>query len=313
MQNVLHVRSKDASQLDDVYNTNFTVNLKQPLQAAANQEIHVSLISCEIPHCFYCISSYLKNNTIAYAESSVLTLPNQNYDIDELLRVINVDGEFPFTASYNAYSNKMKLTNNESTTQTIRWNSSLATKLLGFEDGIVNVPAGGHIESDNVVDLATVHSIFVRSDLSSGNVQSTSHGNSTILQKISVDCNPWNVIYFNAQDHVTTSVISKTVIDHITFRLTDQNDNLLHLNQVNYEFALKFEIVDRILKHDNVSEPTNPILAPQDLGGQSGTNELPPKEGEGSLDDTHAVRGKSQIEHVGEQIVIDALIDRLND
>lgn len=302
MQNILHVRSKDASQLDDVYNTNFTVDLKQPIQALPSQEIHVSLISCEIPHSFYCISSYLKNNTIAYGESLVLTFPNQNYDIDELLRVINAESEFPFTATYNQFTNKIKLTNNESTTQTIRWSESLATRLLGFENGTVNVSAGGHVESDNVVDLATVHSIFVRSDLSSGNVQSTSHGNSTILQKVSVDCNPWNVIYFNSQDHITTSVISKSVVDHITFRITDQNDNLLNLNHVNYEFAIKFEIVDRILKHDNVIESDVVTATPK---------EEPPDKG--SLDDTHAVKGKSQIEHIGEQIVLDALIDKLND
>ena len=303
MENILHIRSKDASQLDDVFNTNFSVDLKQPLQASSSQEIHVSLISCEIPHSFYCISSYLKNNTIAYGESLVLTLPNQNYDIDELLRVINSDSEFPFTATYNQFTNKIKLTNDESTTQTIRWNESLATRLLGFENGSIDVAAGGSIESDNVVDLATVHSIFIRSDLSSGNVQSTSHGNSTILQKISVDCNPWNVIYFNAQDHITTSVISKSVVDHITFRITDQNDNLLHMNHVNYEFALKFEIKEKVLKHSNVAEPdVRQGVTPAE------ENKLQ----ESSIDDTHPVEGKSEIEHVGEQIVLDALIDRLD-
>jgi len=293
-KNIFHIRSKDAHQLDDVYNTNFTVNLKQPLQVKSNQEIHVSLISCEIPHCFYCISSYLNNNTIAYADALVLTLPNQNYDIDELLRVINADGEFPFTATYNVFTNKLKLTNNESTTQKIRWNDSLATQLLGFESGIINVSAGAHIESDNVVDLATIHSIFIRSDLSSGNVQSTLHGNSTILQKISVDCNPWNVIYFNDQDHRTTNIISKTVVDHITFRITDQNDRLIHLNKCNYEFALSFEIKDKILQQKFIVESEKPRSVSK-------------------IDDTHAVKGKSEIEHIGDQIVLNALIEKLND
>ena len=303
MENILHIRSKDGSQLDDVFNTNFTIDLKQPLQAAPSHEIHVSLISCEIPHCFYCISSYLKNNTIAYGESLTLTFPNQNYDVDELLRVIDAESEFPFTATYNRFTNKLKLTNDSSSTQKIRWDESLSTRLLGFENGVVNVSAGGSIESDNVVDLATVHSSFIRSDLSSGNVQSSSHGNCSILQKVSVDCNPWEVVYFNSQDHITTSVISKSVVDHITFRITDQNDNLLHLNHVNYEFAIKFEIKEKVLKHVNVAKP--------DI--KEGVD--PPKEDkqqEGVIDDTHPVEGKSEIEHVGEQIVLDALIDRLD-
>ena len=67
--NILHIRSKDVTK-DDVYNSFFTVNLKQPISATNDEEIHVSLISCEIPHSFYCISSDLQNNTIIYDSST---------------------------------------------------------------------------------------------------------------------------------------------------------------------------------------------------------------------------------------------------
>ena len=304
MSNILHVRSKDLDQIDDVYNSNFVINLKAPIQASPGQAIHVSLISCEIPHSFYCISSDLKNNTIVYDTDSVLTLPNQNYDIDELLRVINADSSFPFTATYGTFTNKLKFTNPTSESHDLNWNVSLASKLLGFQpSGYVTVDAGGSVTSDGVVDLATVHSIFIRSDLSSGNVQSTNGGNSTVLQKVSVDCNPWNVVYFNESDHITTSVITKSVIDHITVRLTDKNDNLLNFNRVNFEFALRFDVKDApVLKHiDSVAELES--KKPKSLALDEGDD----------IDDTHPVEGKSEIEHVGEQIVLDALLEKLND
>ena len=297
--NILHVRSKDVA-TDDVFNTIFTVNLKQPISSTKNERIHVRLISCEIPHTFYCISSDLRNNTIVYNTNMVLTFPNQNYDISELLRFINDDGEFPFTVTHNIYTNKLTLTNTTSQNQTINWGSSLSTKLLGFLNGNITVQASQSITSDHVVDLATVHSIFIRSDLASGNVQSTYHGNSTVLQKISVDCNPYNVIYFNDQDHITPSILDKRTIDHINFRITDQNDNLLNLNGVNYEFTLSFEVkAIPIESQENIK--VNPLQSSTDVGP------------EGSIDDTHPIEGQSAIEHSGEQLVIDALIDRLND
>jgi len=292
--NILHIRSKDLVQ-DDVLNTIFTVNLTQPITATKDEEIHVSLISCEIPHSFYCISTDLKNNTIVY-DSSTFTFPNQNYDINELLRILNEDDLFPFLVTHNMFTNKLTLKNNTDTSHSINWGTSLSTRVLGFESGIITVNSGDSITSDNIVDLATVHSIFIRSDLASGNVQSTNSGNSTILQKISVDVNPFNVVYFNNQDHITTSIINKRVIDHISFRITDQNNNLLNFNKVNYEFAINFTVKSKkVLKHEviNVSKP----------------EQIPTEEG--TIDDTHPVEGKSEIEHDSEQIVLDALIEQL--
>jgi hypothetical protein len=121
------------------------------------------------------------------------------------------------------------------------------------------------------------------------------------LQKISVDCNPFNVIYFNDQDHITTSVIDKRVIDHISFRITDQNDNLLNFNRVNYEFAISFQVKSKeVLKHERIPPPVGII------------NVSKPEQNS-TIDDTHPIEGKSEIEHDSEQIVLDALIEQLND
>ncbi len=44
----------------------------------------------------------------------------------------------------------------------------------------------GTTTSSGMVDLATIHSIMIKSDLAAGNVLSTRAGNSTPLQKISM-------------------------------------------------------------------------------------------------------------------------------
>ena len=102
--------------------------------------------------------------------------------------------------------------------------------------------AGTTFTPKGILDLASVHSILIRSDLASGNIQSSLAGNSTVLQKIPVNVNPYEIVYLGKNDSITESVISTHIIDSINFRLTDQNNNLLDMNSVNYEFTLQIEL-----------------------------------------------------------------------
>jgi len=260
----LHIRSKDGTQLTEERNTNFTVNLVSPIVATTDEQIIVNVISCEIPHSFYAVSSDLANDTIIYDGSSTLTLARQNYDPPELIRKLNADVSFPFTATYNRYTNGITFTNNDGVSHTLNWTTSGASKMLGFllEDQVV--AAGASTTSHGMLDLATVHSLFLKSSLGQGNVLSTRAGNSSTLQKISVDVDPYGVIYLSAADRLTHSVIQGGIIDHITFRITDQNDRMIDLNHVNYEFSLRFQIIKKAqLTSPSLLLPQPSLLLPQ--------------------------------------------------
>ena len=211
---------------------------------------------------------------------------------------------------------------------TLNWTLSNAKKVLGFgvsTDAVVG--AGATSISTGMADLATIHAIMIKSDLAAGNVLSTRAGNSTTLQKISIDVNTFGIVYLNQQDFRTVSVLQKPVIDSINFRLTDQNDNLLDLNDINYEFSIQFMIFDkqgigrRRLIEEQVAVSA-PINIPRPQARQtllSGTpNPSPMVQGndvfimEEEADDTHPVEGKTQIENIGERTILDALIDNIN-
>ena len=81
---VLHIRSKDATQILDGFNTDFKLILTNPIIISQEEEIHISLMSAEIPYSFYNISSNLKNNILYYAET-ILTFTNQDYSIDDIV------------------------------------------------------------------------------------------------------------------------------------------------------------------------------------------------------------------------------------
>ena len=132
---VLHIRSKDANQIIDGFNTDFNLNLKNPIIVANNEELHISLMSCEIPYSFYNISSDLKNNTFYYAET-LLTFTNQDYSIDDVIDFFNNDTGFSakFTTTYDRQKNKIKFTNISANSQILQFVNSTINKVIGYDD-----------------------------------------------------------------------------------------------------------------------------------------------------------------------------------
>ena len=238
---IIHIRSKDTDQLSPGLNTHFNVNLKQPIECGLYNKALVSIISAEIPYSFYCVSHLVQNDKFYY-DNTHFTLPRQNYNVTELIRVLDLNT--PFTCSFNEFTCKLSFTNNDTSSHTINISLSNSAQLLGIQnDGIsYTVLAGATFTPKGILDLASVHSVLIRSDLASGNIQSSLAGNSTVLQKIPVNVNPYEIVYLGKNDSITESVISTHIIDSINFRLTDQNNNLLDMNSVNYEFTLQIEL-----------------------------------------------------------------------
>jgi len=304
-------------------NTNFTVQLVSAIECGQDEEIHAQLISAEIPNSCYNVSAAVNNNTIVYDTDQVFTFPSKNYDPKELLRVINEDASFPFTVTRDKYTNKLTFTNNTPDSHDLNWTSSLARKLLGFgEAADETVASGGTTTSPGLLDLATIHSFFIKSDLAAGNVLSTRAGQSTTLQKISVDVNGFGIVYLNTSDYRTVSVLQKPSISFITFTLTDQNNNLLDLNDINYEFSIQFMIYpipvrEEARRRRGEEAPPPPRALPQALIQQPppqpfvGGNDIEIVEEERTIDDTHPVEGKTHIEKEAEKTILDHIIDGL--
>ena len=311
---VLHIRSKDANQIIDGFNTDFNLNLKNPIIVANNEELHISLMSCEIPYSFYNISSDLKNNTFYYAET-LLTFTNQDYSIDDVVDFFNNDTGFSakFTTTYDRQKNKIKFTNISANSQILQFVNSTINKVIGYDDtgkqSDVTVASGSYSESPFVCNLATVHSLLIKANIGQANVLSTISGNTSILQKVSVDVNTNGIIYLNQQDFRQTSISQAPIIDHITFKITDQNNNLLQLNNVNFEMSIIFQIFpkynsnnqrDIITTQNTINVPTQPtsITRPDDIVDD--------------VDSTHPIIGKTEIEHKADRLILDELINQID-
>ena len=264
---LLHVRSKDCRELTQGFNTDLQINLEAEIKKnSPDQDLHISLSSAEIPITYFQFSSNLDNLNIYVDGVPSLTIAAGNYDIYELVDLINAS-PFPYSATYNENTGKVTLMNTDSTEHTINFsqlNSRGLSKALGFERSDDIVLASGTTISDGVVNLQTIHTIFLYSDLGSSNVITTEKGNyESIIEKIPCIANPFEILHFNP--YLTapfTTVLTNQSITNFRLSLKDQNAKLIQMNNVRFELSLLVEVHNK--------EVPQPIV--QSVGGRR--NEL---------------------------------------
>ena len=311
-QYVVHIRSKDAEREGDL-NSHLFVDLAEPIPVNPNtEEIHQIVLSGEIPYSFYNISPDVKNNEIVYNGGTIYTLPTKNYDINELVRVLTDDSTFPLTATYDVYTMKITFTNNSGSAININWNSSNSSKVMGYDgagDIIINNTSSN--SSVDVIDLATVHSLFIKSNASSSMVFSTRKGFSQTIQKVSIDVNSGEIIYLNQNDSRTPTILHSN-IDFLDLRITDQNNNLVNFNNINYELTIGFLVYP--INTENLKERTIPVR--RALSGNTGNNRNRP------FTPQNIIRTNEDIEEVDDNIetnkehqekrrIIDTVLERM--
>ena len=259
---LVFIRSKETTQLTPNFNSDMRVDLEANIETTDSlQDIHCQLSSCEIPVSFYNFSSNLKNINLKVNGANSLVLTSQHYDIDELCDFITADNTFKFSCEFKPQQNKVILTNTDNTAYTINFgeeSSKGLAKALGFKTINVSTGAGGSYISDNSINLNTIHSLFVHTDLSVANVITSTQGNfRNILQKIPVNAEFGNMINYNPYMNSTfSSLINTQTIRSFQLSIKDQNDVLIDFNNANFELSFLFEIHSK-----NIEQPT--------MGGRS--------------------------------------------
>ena len=243
---MLHIQSKRVEQLSADFNTDMKINLDAPIRRTnALQDLHLSLSTAHIPFTFYQFSSNLNNLNIFLDGAVSFVLAEGNYDVYEIIALINASS-FPYTGVYNQNTNKITLTNTDATIHTINFSSDESTGLaknLGFKDD-VTVGSGGTTTSTGSVNLQTVHTIYLHSDLALSNVITTETNNYTnIIDSINVDVSPFEIISHGYYESAPfSSVLEQEQLNSFQLSIKDQNNRLLQLNNSNFELSILVEI-----------------------------------------------------------------------
>ena len=124
---ILHIRSKDCTQLTAGSNPDLQVNLNTSI-GGPSSDLHLSLIDAQIPHTWFNLSSQLLNTTIQVDGADSLVLLEASYNIYTLIDAVNASTTFPYTATFEESTAKFR------TTHTINFSTSRGlAKALGFD------------------------------------------------------------------------------------------------------------------------------------------------------------------------------------
>lgn len=242
---ILHCRSKDCEKITQgTVNSHIQVVLPEAIIPKTNETIKVKLVSAEIPYSWHNVSDNLDNNYITYNSIETIQLGSKNYTATELIKFLNSLTEQPFSFSYDLFTGRVTITNNDDADHTINFGVGNIRSVLGAKNQDELIQAGTSKELESLLDLVSVHAVYVKTSLASGNVMSTNTTNSTTLQKIQVENNSGSIIYLDLTSFITVSELQSHVIDTFDMQLCDQNNRLIDLNLVDWEATLVFEIVE---------------------------------------------------------------------
>jgi hypothetical protein len=249
---LVHVRSKDCVQLTSGFTTDLQINLNTAIGSSGNVDIHLSFVNAEIPHTWYNVSEQLQNNLLSIDGVST-AITEANYDIFTLLDAINT-ANLQFTASFSDLTSRVSLENTDTSNHTL--DASGLARVLGFPT-TTTITAGQTVTGPGVVNLATIHAIYLHSDLAVANVISTKNNNfESIIGKVPVGTEPGDSIVYDP-DVPWVSRLDARSIASFRLSLRDQNGKLIQLNGCNFELSLTFEI-------HNIERPETPSLPQPD-------------------------------------------------
>lgn len=282
---LVHIRSKDCNFLvNEDTRTSIELYLKDSIRCDETQQFILSVQSLEVPFSFYQINQ--NNNNFYFQESIInadgtLTpqtfysypIDHGNYNVNELKTLINdilnlfsVDNiDKPYKIDYSATTNKLKFKTASTETQCeIFFNDqNIITKLasigitttetysvrrnLGFtkhNDYTINHTS--NVISDSRVNLVSIHSLYVQTNLSLGNtIISKTLTNSSVLAKIPINQNYNSMIFYRRIEGQGLNWISNRQIQRLTLTLTDQDSNLIILgDDIDWECTLQFDVID---------------------------------------------------------------------
>jgi hypothetical protein len=241
--------------------------LEKEVVARKGEKILLYLKKSFIPFSFYCLSTTQKNNKLDVKEtqtdgtnnSYTITIPDGNYNIDELISVIKSAMEtastfgFIYNFTYDDATNKitMRISSGTDVLNTTllfgtgNFTNNSVRRILGFsnQDHTFTTTTGGI--SDNVCDLADgLDSLHLKSNLCGDNIQSTSGAiNGGELLIIPVNLLPNSILYFDEGQNPFKHRLVMSSFKRIEMKFTDNNDNTVDFNNIPYTLILIAEFI----------------------------------------------------------------------
>ena len=175
------------------YNNTYKFSLNT-LEIDEGHYIYLSVVHVSIPYSFYNVHE--NNNRLEYISNNlgyVINIPVSNYNINQLVSYLS--SAMPsFTITYSNKTNK--ITFKHSTYDFTILSSSTCYRILGFDENKSYTSYGTILVSANCINLMTINSIFLLSNLLTYNISSSIPNSHNVLCQIPVDNGPNSLIHY---------------------------------------------------------------------------------------------------------------------
>ena len=255
----------------------FTIDLPETVQSEDNMLCQIHEVS--IPHSWYSINNTNNNiywrhqvippGVIAGITYRKVTIPEGNYTAVDLAQTIQIainllvdTGDRPntYSLSYNTSTNKFTISSNYSTVIFVLLltdgevaplagsfsdpvdvnNLSSMNRVIGNTTPATDAYTNVAPYTTNFVDLVPFKSLYLHCNEISNYNQLTVAGNSSIVKKVNVTVPHLGVINDNELSSVDYIDVSGKMLRRLNFRLTNNLNQVVNLNDVDISFTLTF-------------------------------------------------------------------------
>lgn len=203
--------------------------------------IYLSLQNANIPYSFYSITGF--DNTFSWGlvgdPSSTYYIQPGNYNITQLIGVIQAAMGASYTVTYSSITSKILITH--ATTNFIIYAATI-NHVLGFSKTTNTTSAANLLYGRDCINLNQIRALNIEINFPTYNVNIAQANNQNILATIPVYVAPFSIIsYQNPNNFRTNLYVNK--LDQIQIRILDNESRLVDMNGVNYQMTLQLDCV----------------------------------------------------------------------
>jgi hypothetical protein len=245
--NVYINSSSSQATLMTSFHNDVQIQLPRIIHAADGYSLKASLHSFTIPNTQTCVNIY--NNQLTISGTTV-TIATGNYSATTLS--LAIAGAFPtISVGFNAITSKITFSSGSSITIT----GSMCT-ILNIDSGTT----GSTITSKYNIDLSSVQTIYVYTNLGNSNLDTTSLRKRGLLAAVQNKTQPLGLLHYSDENGTQGALVDARTVFELRITLVDDNGSAL-LATLPFQAMIKFTQVPTGVQNLKIVRPSS-LAAP---------------------------------------------------
>lgn len=205
-------------------------------------------INATVPVSFYNINE--TNNVLNYEEDGIdytITVPPGNYNFNTLsttMIALFLANTTVMTISINRQNGILTFTG---TNLMIFYSTSTILRVLGFIPNVDTFSIGVILTAPYPLNLLSPLKLKIKSTaITASNLDTSTNGYSNLISTFPVDQPSFGLI-IHENKNIVKYIVRNDIVDDVDIQITDENDNLINFNNIDWCITLMLEITKEII------------------------------------------------------------------